>query len=431
MLWAAAPRAGVAKADITPAGPIWLSGYASRTKASEGAVTRLWAKALALEDGRGERLVVVTTDLIGLPKVVTDVVGARVLKEFGLDRPRLLLNSSHTHTGPVVRPNLALMYDLNAEQERVIREYTNTLTDTLVKVTGEALANLRPAVVSWGEGQASFGVNRREHTPKGVRLGVNTSGPADRSVPVLKVAARDGKTMATLFGYACHNTTLTGEHYSLSGDFAGYAQAELEKSLDGGTAMFMQLCAGDQNPQPRGEERIAEQHGRALAAEVKRVLDGRLTPLKLECKAALQWVDLPFAPHSREDFEKMLGSSDKYRVRLGKAMLQAYDERRAPRSVAFPVQALRIAKDTVFVALGGEPVVEYALKTKAAHPKLRLAVAGYSNDVMGYLPTAAMLTEGGYEPVTSSVYYGLPAPFAPEVERTVLDATAAAIRRVR
>ena len=66
--WGAGMRGGVARIDITPDGPIWLSGYGDRTHPSTGVLIRLWAKALALEDAKGGRVVIVTTDLIGLPR---------------------------------------------------------------------------------------------------------------------------------------------------------------------------------------------------------------------------------------------------------------------------------------------------------------------------------------------------------------------------
>src|SRR5215212_9474029 len=98
---AAAFRAGVGRADITPATPIWLSGYAARTRPSEGALLKLWARALAIESGNGQRIVIVSTDVVGIPRAVADDVAARVEKQHGVKRAQLLLNASHTHTGPV------------------------------------------------------------------------------------------------------------------------------------------------------------------------------------------------------------------------------------------------------------------------------------------------------------------------------------------
>ena len=113
-----------------------------------------------------------------------------------------------------------------------------------------------------GHGAVGFAVNRREPTPEGVQIGVNPEGPVDHDVPVLKVTAPDGKLRAVLFGYACHNTTLGGDFYQIGGDYAGYAQAELEKAHPGATALFVMLCGGDQNPNPRGTLDLARQHGR-------------------------------------------------------------------------------------------------------------------------------------------------------------------------
>ena len=61
-------RAGVATAVITPREPMWMAGYAARTKPSEGKIHDLHAKALALESKHGTRLVVVSVDLIGVPR---------------------------------------------------------------------------------------------------------------------------------------------------------------------------------------------------------------------------------------------------------------------------------------------------------------------------------------------------------------------------
>ena len=102
-------KIGVGRVDITPSGPIWLSGYAARTKPSEGVLQRIWAKALAIEDRKGGRLLIVTTDLVGLPRSVTDVVSARLAKEHDLQRERIGLGSAGSLE---VRPRLASSFSL-------------------------------------------------------------------------------------------------------------------------------------------------------------------------------------------------------------------------------------------------------------------------------------------------------------------------------
>ena len=215
-----------------------------------------------------------------------------------------------------------------------------------------------------------------------------------------------------------------------SGDYAGQAQIDVEQAHPGATAMFLMLCGGDQNPNPRSQIDHVKQHGGALAQEVGRVLDGKLDPVKGSLRTALQLKDLPLSPHTRETFERMQSDKDVYKQRLAKEMLRGYDERRPIRTVSYPVQALRLGDNLAIVALGGEVVVDYGLWTKRQFPKRQIIVAGYSNDVMCYIPTAKILEEGGYEAVGSMVYYGQPSPFMPEVEEIIHQSITTVLKRV-
>src|SRR5215467_10938030 len=120
-------QAGVAKVIIAPDKPMWLSGYSSRDKPAEGKIHDLWAKALALEDTSGKRCVLVTMDLVGIPREVSVAVCDEIKKKHGLPREAVILSTSHTHSGPVVGSNLRSMYFLDAEQETNVREYTDVL----------------------------------------------------------------------------------------------------------------------------------------------------------------------------------------------------------------------------------------------------------------------------------------------------------------
>jgi hypothetical protein len=423
-------KVGVARVDITPTKPIWMSGYGDRTKPGEGAVHPIWAKALAIEDAKGRRVVLVSTELIGLPRAISDLVAARVEQQYKVPRAALVLNSTHTHTGPFVRYNLITMFDLPPDQVERIREYSVWLGDQLVTVIGAALGDLKHATIEYGQGKGTFAMNRREKTPKGVIIGVNPSGPSDHAVPVIRVKGADGKTRAILFGYACHNTTLTGSFYQFSGDYSGFTSIELEKANPGATAMFFQLAAGDQNPEPRGTLAMAEQHGKTLAAEVNRVLNSGMKPLSGSLQMALVNTTLRFALHTRETFEEEAKTSKSTARRLrAQYHLKLYDERRPVYQIPYPVQAVRFGNGLTLLAMGGEVVVEYALKTKAKYPG-DLIVAGYTNDVMCYIPTAQMLKEGGYEANDSMVGYGQPGPFAEDVEERVDDAIALVLKQV-
>jgi neutral ceramidase len=417
-LSAAGLRAGVGRVEITPRGPIWMSGYANRDHPSTGIRAPLYARALAIDDG-SQRTVIVTTDLIGLPGTLADEVAARARREFGIERARLLLNSSHTHTGPVVWPGLITMFSLPADQEAILRDYAARLTDDLTNVIAKAIADLAPARLSYGFGEVGFAVNRREPTANGVKIGVNPAGPSDRQVPVIRVAASDGRVRAVLFAYACHNTTLTGDFYDLTGDYAGFAEARLEADYPGAVALFVALCGGDQNPNPRGTLELAQRHGDEIAAETHRVLARPLDPLGGPVRAAYTVTTLPFAPQSRATYEADLANPKASGAVKRRAQLMLDHP---VESTPYPVQALRFGRDLTLLALGGEAVVDYDLRAKREYPREPLVVAAYSNSVMCYIPSERVLREGGYEAVDNLVYYGQPGPFAPGVEERVFEA---------
>lgn len=415
-------KVGVGRTVITPKEPIWMSGYASRNRPSEGVLHDLWAKALAFEDSQGGRAVIVTTDIIGLPRELADEVAAKLNAKHGLTRSQIVLNSSHTHSGPVVWPNLKSMFFFGPEDNDRLERYGKKLAGDLVQTVDAALADLAPAQVSSAQGTVKFAVNRREPSPQGVRLGVNPEGPVDHDLPVIKVTSPEGTVRAVLFAYACHNTTLGGDVYQINGDYAGFAAIELEKALPNATAMFASLCGADQNPHPRGTIEWAERHGKALAEEVRRVLKGEMRPVGGPIRSAYELTELEFAPHERATFEKEAESTDKYRQARAKLMLAAYDAGKPVRSMPYPVQAVRFGSDLSLVAMAGEVTVEYALRLKREYPNENLMVMAFCNEVPCYIPSLNVLKGGGYEPVASMVYYGKPGPLAENVEETVVAA---------
>jgi neutral ceramidase len=416
-------RAGVARVKITPPLPFWLTGYALRTHPAESVLADIFAKALAIDDGHGGRVVIVTTDLIGLPRSVTDAAAKRI----GLKRSQILFNSSHTHTGPTIWPNLEIMLDLTAEQQKPVREYAEKLTDQLVEVAVAALRSALPATLSYAQGEAGFAINRRQAVLRKAHPGTDFPAPIDHSVPVLRVNRADGTLLAVLFGYACHNTTLTAEFYEVSGDYAGFAQSELERVHPGATALFLMLCGGDQNPDPRSTHEAVMTHAHELAEAVERTMSGSMKPVSGRVRSAYKEIELPFAPNYRKQFEEEASNTDVFRRRRAASMLRSYDAGSPIRSVTYPVQAVRMRGLTV-VALGGEVVVDYALRLKRELPNEPLVVAGYSNVVMSYIPSLRIWNEGGYEAQDAMIYYGLPGRFTSDVEERVIAAAHSVLR---
>lgn len=416
-------QAGTARVVITPKKSMWMAGYASRNKPSEGQVQDLYAKALAIQDARGQKLVIVTTDLIGIPLALREWLQQEAEQKFQLAPSRLLLNASHTHCGPELRASRTVLPGLDPARVDQSHQYFLNLQQQLLDLIGTALNNLQPARLGYTHGRAGFAMNRRLPTSGEPRNAPYPDGPVDHDVPVLKVESVKGDMQALLFGYACHNTTLG--FYQFCGDYAGYAQQDLESTFPGVTAMFMTGCGGDQNPQPRGTPELAEHHGSALATGVKAALLGPIHPLEGNLQAALTTVSLDFAaPPTRAELETLSKSTnDSFRRRAASLMKELDDHGTIRSTYPYTVQVVAFGDDLLMVALAGEVVVDYSLRLKQELKGRAGAfwIAGYSNDVFGYVASERVLQEGGYEGGGAMQYSTLPGPFAPGLEARIID----------
>jgi hypothetical protein len=429
-------KAGAAKRKITPAESMWMAGYGGRNHPATGLLNDLYAKALVLEDPRGTRVALLTLDLVGISPDLAGPITDQLKSRYKLERSHVALCCSHTHSGPVVGFNLrTLHYDqVDDAQKQLIARYASALTSAVVEIVGEAIESLSPCRVSFGHGKATFAVNRRNNKePDAPRLRAagELLGPFDHDVPVLQVLDSTGKLKAVLCGYACHATVLDG--YDWSSDYPGFAQSELEALHPGSTALFVAGCGADQNPLPRRKVELARQYGRELAAAVDAVLKEKLIPLTGNLEVAWSQIPLELARvPSRDEIEKDAQSSDRYVAARARHYLDALA---AGASISptypYPIQVWRLGNELTFVALGGEVVVDYCLRIKEDLGAQRTWVAGYSNDVMAYIPSRRVLAEGGYEGGGAMVYYSLPSPWTPSVEGAIIDAVRAAASKAK
>ncbi|MBN1804835.1 MAG: neutral/alkaline non-lysosomal ceramidase N-terminal domain-containing protein [Sedimentisphaerales bacterium] len=429
-------QAGIATTAITPQKPMWMSGYAARNKPSEGKVHDLRAKALVLQDNQQSHLIIVTVDLLGISRPLRDRLQDKVSRLYKIPPEFLMLNASHTHSGPVVKERKDSIYGddfygLSPEQIERSKQYVELLEQKILELIGNAIENLAPARLSYTHARAGFAMNRRLKTKNGYTISPNPDGPVDHDVPVLCIESHDGKLRAVLFGYACHNTTLS--FYEFCGDYAGFAQYYIEEAHPDVTAMFIAGCGGDQNPYPRRTLDLAQQHGRALANGVETALISPKSPVRGPISAALDTVILDFAePPGRRQLEQKLKSDNKYEHRHAKVLLNELEQTGSIRKTyPYLVQVIQFGNDLTMVALSGEVVIDYSLRLKKELSGSHIWVAGYSNDVFGYLPSLRVLNEGGYEGGDAMLYTPFPGPFAPSVENRVIEKVHSLVRKAR
>jgi hypothetical protein len=355
---------------------------------------------------------------------MVDTVAERVKTQFGLSQDRLILNASHNHSCPVTGEVLHLFYPLDNQQKQVVQRYTTKLLDQIVDLIGRSIQDLTPAEVGFGQGLAGFAVNRRRARPGGRGL----PGPVDHDVPVLGVKDKDGRVKAIVFGYACHTTTLSG--YKIGGDYAGFAQASLESKYPDSIALFVAGCGSDANPLPRIRQsdseaavELARKYGETLATSVDLVLQEGLSPVSGPLQAAFERVEVFFQTRpNREELLIRLQGKEGLERREIENLLKILDRgEKLPDRALYPIQVWQFGGSLKLIALGGEPVADYSLRFKGRYGWDNTWVAGYSNELLAYIPSLRVLREGGYEGGEAMAEYGLPAPFSGSIEEIIAE----------
>lgn len=425
-------KAGVAKTNISPDKPMWLAGYGGRDKPFEGKLHDVWVKALALEDANGKKVVLLTSDLCGIPKWMDDSVCAAIQKQHGLDRSQVRLTYSHNHCAPVVKGDLEDYYPLDATQQKLVDEYSAKLERQMIDTIDRALRTLRPATVAVGQGTCTFAVNRRNNreadVPAILARGDKLNGPVDHSVPVLTVTDHEGKLFGIVFGYACHNTVLS--FYQLCGDYAGFAQIALEQQHPDAIALFVTGCGGDQNPLPRRTVELCEKYGHQLAASVESVLKQPLRRLEPRLRTAFEFITLDFdRVITREEFERHAKTSG-IRQRWANRFLKQLDAGQPlPKSAPYPIQVWKLG-DQEWISLGGETLVDYAHRFRSEYGE-KTWVTSYYADLIAYIPSKRNLIEGLYEGTNLYEYMHPAEKWALDTEERIAAAVGRLMKQIR
>jgi hypothetical protein len=405
---------GVAAVDITPDYPIRLNGFGFRRTESEGVTQRIWAKALAIGTDAEKPLVLLTVDSLGIRLPMVEEVARRLKEKAGIERSRLAVCFSHSHTTPKVNGASDTIFGMPvaaAEQERIDR-YTAELTDALERAALAALADREPATLEWAVGNVGFAKNRRME-----------GGPVDHRLPMLVVKSpEDAKIRAIYVTYACHCVTLSLNQ--ISGDWAGYAQAAIERDHPGAVALVSIGCGSDSNPSSgvTGDKvAVAAEQGDEIAGEVARLLKGPLKQVSGPVSATYATIDLPLnkAP-SREELEAAASGGDAaaYNAKFQLAKLERGES--LQDKIVYPIEAWSFGDSLSMVFLGGEICVDYSLRLQKELDPSRVWLHGYSNDFGCYVPSERLLKEGGYGGGGEIVYFALPATLQTGIEEKII-----------
>ncbi len=415
-----------------------MAGYGRRVGRAQGVHDELAAQALVLGDGR-RKTALVGVDLLALGIRIADDVAAEVADRSDISADSILIGATHTHSGPLFNIHATPRPEAKLGDGRSL-DWERALPGRIAAVILEANARLEPARLKAGRGRFTLGTNRRLRRPDGsIQLAANYAGVADAELNSLGVVRADGSAIAIVLNYPCHGVVLCEDNLLYSRDYAGFAMDAIERTFPGGRdgapiAIFLQGATGNIDPRSRGSFEVAADEGAKMAAAALEALSGaseiedaeirsRRVALKLPLKdlgdataTARNYVaqtDLSLKRHRGDGYQlKRLRDHHAQALDALHALEAMHEANRRDRRVDLARGELTshmtfvTVANLAFVGLPGEAFVEFGLALKANPWFSETFVICYCNDLVGYLPTRAAYTEGGYEVETARVAEG-------------------------
>ena len=386
---------GTAGVDITPPRGIELAGYAFSVRPVEEVHDPLSATVLAVR--AGDRALA----LVGLDVVA---VGSDFLAAVRRTLPydvTVIACASHTHSGATLQrfPFDSRFYGI------VDDAYLTSVAERIGTAIDEALARALPARIGVGCGRVTtVAANRRQ-----------SDGQIDPDLGVIRVEDVDGRLLVLLLNYACHPTVLHADNRAASADFPGAVRQRLRTSLGDVPILWTTGAAGDQST--RYTRRAAtfdevDRLGSVLAEEALRIIPAIQThPLEfLAVRAGVAHLPARALPavgdiqtaldRAMRDLRAVRGgpvSTERAAENQVFGYQQALTYARHGFPPAIKAKLWAVALNTIhLIGLPVEPFVEIGLAIKA-RCRQPCWVLGYTNEMIGYVPTAAAYADGGYE----------------------------------
>ena len=430
--------AGWAEVEITPPLGIALGGRGGPVTPATKVLDPLYAQVLCLRDAKGNGFVLASFDVVGLPHDLSDRIRTRLVQELGVEWNLVVLNASHTHSGPYT---LRSLMAAAGPPPQVEVDYFKALEAKLVVAARAAGKAMQPVRVEVFQGTTDIGINRRGKNQRGRSAMLpDAKGPFDDRLWVMKLTPDNGGPPAVVFSCACHAVIAYGFAYSaISADFPGATRALLREALGPKVhTQFVQGFAGDIRPRVLAdldEGRFRKSKPADLQRAAKDLSAAVLAALKTQGERLFLDIagtsDRPFLlrdkPPPRETYERMrtnaLAETNAYRLAEAEYWLKRYDSGEGfARGDAWSLGLIRLADNQWIVHSGGEPCIEWRAKITEWLAPRKIVPWGYCQEANTYLPTESLLPEGGYEVLDSNLgRESSPAPFAPGIERAVRE----------
>lgn len=395
-------EAGYFKAVITPPVGVSMAGYFLRDGVSKGILDELYVRALVLRDG-AENLAIICLDLLEVPQQLSNRIAKLISDSIGLDRERIAIVATHTHSGPDISGFFGEVDECLVEE--VARKAAGAVT--------VAFSEVSEVKLFYSMGMVDKIIVNRRDPSRGLKD------------PRIHVFDFRGRNRVILFNYSCHPVVLGPNNNYISADFPGYANSFVEQSLNA-NSMFINGCCGDINPLTPGTDiskvydrsvgRVEDLDwmGRVIGSEVVKCAElaseVKAQCLKLAHKEVSLRVKKPYTiSEAREAYleakkryeeatERGLNVEEaKFKYLEAKNILRLTIELAGRENLKAFIQAIRLGLNEAIVFLPSEVITEVGSLIKSNSPFKNTVVASYSNDYFGYVLTRSEYARGGYE----------------------------------
>ncbi|MGO4433731.1 hypothetical protein AB4Y88_10665 [Paenarthrobacter sp. RAF9] len=393
--------------DVNP----YMAGYGTldggREATSSDPYESLWARAIVLWENGSPNLIM-SVDILALPRSIHQRARQRILALADWSNSDILIQSTHTHNGPVVIDTLHPFMCYGLSDLSMVETYSQHLEDDLVEAAQTALnASQTSVTLDYKVTTASIAYNRA-----GLSYLENT-------VPVIVMRKGNGVPRAVIFNYACHPVA-AGMRTLFDGDFPAGACNYIENNNPGCFALFLQGAAGDQNPMGVPSWELRDEYATTLGSAVSTAMQsaGRTIGSPLQTSYKEIQIPLDITPTAgnmaavRAAYASRLPNLDgnpAWYGRHAQVMIGRIDSGSYATSVACPFQVWKFggSPQLRIGIVGGELVSGYAAYFRGRYGGANgVIVGGYGNESCYYLPSAQFLPpysaggsyEGGWDP---------------------------------
>lgn len=407
---------GTGRVDITPRADLKSGAYCAADGISGGCHDKLFARILAVSDGR-ENAIIAVCDLIAVPGKYARKIRTAICSQCDIAPDKIMISATHTHSSP---DTMELFHEIDPA-------YIDYLGAQIADGVKTALSNLQECNLSVQECDLS-GISRNRRikmkdgsvqaewwNPDPAQI-AGFGGPVDTKLKICRIeTAANHKTKAVLVNYSCHQT-VTARNKQYSSDFAGFAMDCIEQQT-GVPAYYFNGACGDINP-AKNDSTFAEASrlGTMLADRVLELLKSKFTHIvyssSLNIKRQeleLEWRDLPPLKEVQERVSTLRTELARTKNSGGNIIAFLQPELRRAENLA---EILKNGenKSTVkteiqlmefgpvkLISIPGELFTQLGMDITMNNENIWLT--GNTNDYIGYIPTAAAYAEGGYEVV--------------------------------